>query len=119
LAGNEDFDLIRVLGSCTDHRKKEERLESSPGVPRISPQKRPTSPTFSSEKPDGDLAMERNGKLPLIKFGSGETYKGGWLSGKLHGRGIYTWPHGGRYEGDYRDGKKHGLGIQTWASGNR
>jgi hypothetical protein len=32
----------------------------------------------------------RNGKLPLFKFHSGNTYEGEWLNDKQHGHGIMT-----------------------------
>jgi hypothetical protein len=38
----------------------------------------------------------RNGKLPVLRFGDGSAYGGEWLNGWFHGRGIYTWPDGGR-----------------------
>ncbi len=38
----------------------------------------------------------RNGKLPLVEFDNGHAYEGEWLNGKYHGRGIMTWPDGGR-----------------------
>jgi hypothetical protein len=39
---------------------------------------------------------QRNGKLPLFKFGDGGAYEGEWLYGKIHGHGIYTWATGER-----------------------
>ena len=38
----------------------------------------------------------RNGKLPLVKLDNGDAFEGEWLNGKMHGRGIYTWPDRGR-----------------------
>ena len=36
------------------------------------------------------------GKLPLVKFDDGRAYEGEWLNGLAHGRGILTYPDGGR-----------------------
>ena len=38
----------------------------------------------------------RNGKLPLVKLDNGDAYEGEWLSGKMRGRGTYTWASGDR-----------------------
>lgn len=54
-----------------------------------------------------------------VTFDGGATYDGGWLNGKMHGRGVHTWPNGDRYEGGYLDHKMHGKGVYTWGSGSR
>ncbi|XP_005106198.1 alsin isoform X2 [Aplysia californica] len=41
------------------------------------------------------------------------TYKGTWLSGKLHGLGELKWPDGSVYEGKFKVGLKHGSGVFT------
>ena len=41
----------------------------------------------------------------------GSIYEGDWFEGKMHGRGVYTWPSGQSYEGEYKMDLKHGYGI--------
>jgi hypothetical protein len=41
------------------------------------------------------------------------------LNGKMHYRGIYSWPDGRKYEGEYLDDKKDGFGIFTFADGKK
>ena len=50
---------------------------------------------------------------------SGDWYEGGWLHGRMHGRGIMYWAGGNRYAGEYRDNRMHGHGVYSWASGDR
>ena len=33
--------------------------------------------------------------------------------------GVYVWAEGARYEGEYKEHKKHGRGLQTWPTGGR
>ena len=33
--------------------------------------------------------------------------------------GVYIWAEGARYEGEYKEHKKHGRGLQTWPTGGR
>ena len=61
-----------------------------------------------------NMAAVRKGQLPLVNFKDGSTYEGEWRDGKMHGRGIYSWPNGDVFEGDWRNGKMHGRGIHTW-----
>ena len=46
------------------------------------------------------------------------TYEGSMRAGKMHGRGIVTFPSGHRYEGELYDAKKHGRGTFTQPNGN-
>ena len=32
---------------------------------------------------------------------------------------MYIWAEGARYEGEYKEHKKHGRGLQTWPTGGR
>ena len=49
----------------------------------------------------------------------GDRYEGGFVNGKRHGKGVYTFANGSRYEGDYRNGYRHGKGVYTFANGAR
>ena len=40
-------------------------------------------------------------------------------AGKFEGRGIRSYPNGGRYEGDWREGKRTGEGVQKFPNGAR
>ena len=51
------------------------------------------------------------------KYKSGAIYKGDWLGGFRHGKGIMSWPDGVVYEGDWAFGKAEGLGKLTYPSG--
>ncbi|MBQ7226600.1 MAG: AAA family ATPase [Clostridia bacterium] len=53
------------------------------------------------------------------KSGNGnDTYKGGYLNGKIDGFGVYNWVEGDRYEGMWKSGERTGLGIYHYTSGN-
>ena len=39
-----------------------------------------------TSKMGGEMATLRSGKLPLVKFDSGNAYEGEWLNGNLHGQ---------------------------------
>ena len=41
-----------------------------------------------------------------MKYKNGEIYEGGFMNGKKHGFGIYTWKDGSTYEGWYANDKK-------------
>lgn len=43
-------------------------------------------------------------------FEDGSFYKGEWLSGKMHGSGVYTLADGAVYEGGFVEGRKEGFG---------
>jgi hypothetical protein len=38
---------------------------------------------------------------------------------KIEFLGVYIWAEGARYEGEYKEHKKHGRGLQTWPTGGR
>eukprot|EP01006_Ploeotia_vitrea_P017307 TRINITY_DN48404_c0_g1_i1.p1 TRINITY_DN48404_c0_g1~~TRINITY_DN48404_c0_g1_i1.p1 ORF type:complete len:602 (+),score=119.80 TRINITY_DN48404_c0_g1_i1:37-1842(+) len=54
-------------------------------------------------------------------FSNGDVYEGEWLSGAMHGTGIYTYNKtGNRYEGDWKNNQKEGNGTYHYkASGNK
>lgn len=43
-----------------------------------------------------------------------KKYEGFWVSGRMQGQGVYTWPDGKIYEGKYLEDQKHGFGIFKW-----
>ena len=36
-----------------------------------------------------------------------------------NGKGVYTYPDGGKYEGEVKDDKKHGKGVMTYPDGTK
>lgn len=40
------------------------------------------------------------------------------FSGKLHGKGVFTYTNGDKYEGSFFEGVKQGKGVFTWTDGN-
>jgi hypothetical protein len=48
------------------------------------------------------------------KSGVTSSYRGGFLVGKKHGKGIKVMPNGDRYEGEFRDDYRDGHGIYAW-----
>ncbi len=52
-----------------------------------------------------------------LKFDNG-VYEGELdFSGRMHGKGVFTYSNGDRYEGGYKEGAKHGKGVFTYADG--
>lgn len=45
-------------------------------------------------------------------------YTGDWISGVMHGRGIFLIGDGGSYEGDFVNGEMEGIGLRRWADGS-
>ncbi|MGA7749044.1 MAG: hypothetical protein WCA63_02750 [Gallionella sp.] len=48
------------------------------------------------------------------KSGGISSYRGDFLDGKKHGKGIKVMPNGDRYTGDFRDDYRDGQGIYVW-----
>ena len=44
-------------------------------------------------------------------FSCWNVYKGNFLKGKAHGKGVFTWSSGEVYEGEWVKGYKHGRGV--------
>ena len=38
-------------------------------------------------------------------------YEGEWVDGKMHGRGVYTFPNGNKYDGEWQNDLKDGYGV--------
>ena len=54
----------------------------------------------------------------VIKFENG-VYEGEvGFTGKMHGKGVFSYTNGNRYEGGFKEGVKHGKGVFTWANGD-
>jgi len=49
---------------------------------------------------------------------SGDQYSGGYLNGKAHGRGAYTFADGRKYVGEYDQGIRNGPGTEFRADGS-
>ena len=62
-----------------------------------------------------------SGGHPFVRLSDGQTYRGEWHRGKMHGQGIlnYPPPGGGMYEGEFHDGRRHGQGTRTYPDGSR
>lgn len=50
-------------------------------------------------------------------FEDGSTYKGEWLAGKMHGKGVLTMADGEVYEGAFNEGRRDGTGKVKRADG--
>jgi hypothetical protein len=53
----------------------------------------------------------------VLTYSDGSKYKGGFLDGKRHGKGIMNWANGCVYEGDFVDDQYNGKGIYANTSG--
>jgi len=51
------------------------------------------------------------------KFVGGNHYRGEFVKGMMHGRGLYTWADGTTYEGDFAWNCISGRGVFTWPDG--
>ncbi len=63
-----------------------------------------------------------NGKMEgrgALTFFRGDEYKGEWKDGKQCGQGICISSSGDKYEGEWKDGKQCGQGIFTSSNGNK
>lgn len=54
------------------------------------------------------------GEVVYEKSGGISSYRGDFLAGKKHGRGIKVMPNGDRYTGDFRDDYRDGQGVYVW-----
>lgn len=69
------------------------------------------------------LAGKKHGKGIKV-MPNGDRYAGGFSEDYRHGKGVYVWgPNtrwaGDRYEGEYRRDLRHGWGVFQWGSGDR
>ena len=48
-----------------------------------------------------------------------KSYEGGWVEGKMQGKGTFKWADGRLYVGEYHQDKKHGSGVFTWPDGKK
>lgn len=69
------------------------------------------------------LAGMKHGK-GIKMMPNGDRYAGNFIEDYRHGRGVYIWSANGpwagdRYEGEYLRDKRHGWGIYQWGSGDR
>ena len=54
----------------------------------------------------------------IIEFDNGKYEGEVGFSGKMHGKGIYTYTNGNVYEGCFNEGVKQGRGTFTWSDGD-
>eukprot|EP00808_Paulinella_micropora_P003421 g29939.t1 len=52
-------------------------------------------------------------------YASGAVYKGDFVNGQRHGRGVYTSKEGHRYEGQWLYDMRHGHGVQKFVTGGK
>ena len=50
---------------------------------------------------------------------NGDRYSGGWVLGKMCGRGVKVMANGDQYDGEWADSKAHGFGMKRFADGER
>lgn len=50
---------------------------------------------------------------------SGDSFKGSFLAGKPHGKGVYKFASGDKYEGEMQVGVQSGRGVYSYKSGDR
>ncbi|XP_059199040.1 alsin-like isoform X2 [Centropristis striata] len=81
---------LRSLNQAVDQMLGGAGQGSSPGVTAMS---RTASYTFTGEGRFKDA-----------------QYTGGWLAGRVHGRGTMKWPDGQTYSGNFKNGQEDGYG---------
>lgn len=57
-----------------------------------------------------------HGEVVYEKSGGISSYRGDFLAGKKHGKGIKVMPNGDRYNGDFRDDYRDGQGVYVWGA---
>lgn len=85
-------------------------------------QQKPSSNEFYPEPSDwGNDRTSSTQTIEMVdrKWSNGTRYEGMSLNGKLHGRGIYTYPNGDTYVGEFRFGKIQGLGQFNFKNGDK
>ena len=46
-----------------------------------------------------------------MSYSGGEEYRGEFLAGERHGRGLYRYAANDTYDGEWRNGQRHGEGT--------
>ena len=72
----------------------------------------------------GEFVAGRKHGRGVMRWQDGERYEGGFAHDRRNGPGEFVWSNigpraGERYVGIYRDDLRHGFGEQTWGSGER
>lgn len=72
----------------------------------------------------GDFLAGRKHGKGIKSMPNGDKYAGEFASDFRHGKGTYVWGEktpwaGERFEGTYRQDQRHGSGVYTWATGDR
>eukprot|EP00754_Rhynchopus_humris_P007003 Rhum_TRINITY_DN13298_c0_g1::Rhum_TRINITY_DN13298_c0_g1_i1::g.58739::m.58739 len=109
--------------AATGGGRRETRLSSK----RYSKYETQTSGDGASGDEGGSSVQQSRSKKKLLngtkiefRYPSGSRYVGGFLNGKLHGHGVYTYyPSGDQYEGQWFNDMKHGTGTYLYESGDR
>ena len=76
-------------------------------------------PRESTNWENEELSSTQTIEMVDQKWPDGTQYQGMTLSGKFHGRGIYTYPNGDVYAGEFRFGKIQGEGQFTFKNGDK
>lgn len=72
----------------------------------------------------GDFLAGRKHGKGIKSMPNGDKYAGEFASDFRHGKGTYVWGEktpwsGDRFEGTYRQDQRHGSGVYSWATGDR
>lgn len=76
--------------------------------------------SFGCKVNDKDVGMIYTGECKdglANGYGVGigrDEYKGMFVNGNKHGKGLYTWSRESNYDGEWRDDKKNGFGIHKY-----